>query len=86
MNVTITCKSCGNQVEIPLAEYLKYDNVKCHCGSTNLDVVQPPATAAEMVAAVNQLTNSCPAGCTNGVVEVSPGELRMCGVCGRMGL
>jgi len=83
--LTITCRACSTVVEFPLEEYVKHDRVLCSCGSADLLVVQPPSTREEKAVAIRRLMRSCRGGCTDGAIEVRPGEWRLCGVCGGAG-
>jgi len=81
MTYTVTCRRCGNQVEVDGAEFQAAGRVQCNCGSTDLDVQQPPPSTAEMMAAVRQLSSSCPLCGNTGWVEVEGGRLFPCKAC-----
>jgi hypothetical protein len=81
---TITCRSCGNEVEVTAAAYNAAGTVRCACGSEELDVRQPPPSTAELMMAVRQLKQTC-ALCGSsghpGWVDVGDGQLFPCRAC-----
>lgn len=59
--VTITCLSCGNQVVLDQAQVAAAGAIRCHCGSTELDLAYPEPTSAELIAGFAGLSHWCPA-------------------------
>jgi Zn finger protein HypA/HybF involved in hydrogenase expression len=82
---TITCRACGNQVELEAEKYHAAGEVKCPCGSSDLKVEQPPPSTAELMMAVRQLNTVCKL-CGNtdhpGWLELDDGRLFPCRACG----
>ncbi len=80
MTYEITCKRCGNCVEIDAKAYHHAKNVKCHCGSTELVVKQPPPTSEELVMGFQSLM-ACPYCRGAGWIQADDGGQFPCGAC-----
>jgi hypothetical protein len=80
MTYEITCKRCGNCVEIEAEDYHRAGRVQCHCGSTDLEVKQPPPTSEELVVGFRSL-KMCPYCRGAGWIDADDGGRFPCGAC-----